>query len=54
VFPPNLAGNLTLMIQALVLLFIGADILILYLWQARRKVGLGRKQPPPVTQEGTA
>jgi ABC-type uncharacterized transport system permease subunit len=54
VFPPNLAGNLTLMIQALVLLFVGADVLILYLWQARRKVGLGRSQPPPVTQEGTA
>jgi general nucleoside transport system permease protein len=51
VFPPNLAGNLTLMIQALVLLFIGADILILYLWQARKKVGLGRKQTPPAAQE---
>jgi simple sugar transport system permease protein len=43
VFPPSLAGNLTLMIQALVLLFVGADILILYLWQARRRLGLGRK-----------
>src|SRR5206468_5121025 len=28
VFPPELAGNLPLMIQALVLLFIGADVLI--------------------------
>ena len=54
VFPPNLAGNLTLMIQALVLLFIGADILILYLWNVRRKIGFGRSQPPPVAQEGTA
>jgi ABC-type uncharacterized transport system permease subunit len=45
VFPPQLAGNLTLMIQALVLLFVGADILILYLWQARRKLGLGRGSP---------
>jgi simple sugar transport system permease protein len=54
VFPPNLAGNLTLMIQALVLLFVGADILILYLWQARKKVGFGRKEPPPAVQEGTA
>ena len=27
VFPPQLAGNLTLMIQALVLLFVGADVL---------------------------
>jgi simple sugar transport system permease protein len=42
VFPPQLAGNLTLMIQALVLLFVGADVLILYLWQARRKLGVGR------------
>ncbi|MFL5965632.1 MAG: ABC transporter permease [Gaiellaceae bacterium] len=38
VFPPTLAGNLTWMIQALVLLFIGADVLIIYVWQARRKV----------------
>ncbi|MGE0248494.1 MAG: hypothetical protein AB7R33_03945 [Thermoleophilia bacterium] len=36
VFAPELAGNLTLMIQALVLLFIGADLLILYLWKTRR------------------
>jgi general nucleoside transport system permease protein len=38
VFPPQLAGNLALMIQALVLLFVGADLLILYIWQARRKL----------------
>ena len=43
VFPPELAGNLTLMIQALVLLFVGADLLILYIWQARRKLGLARR-----------
>jgi hypothetical protein len=33
------------MIQALILLFVGADLLILYVWQARRKLrlpGLGR------------
>jgi len=40
VFPPQLAGNLALMIQALVLLFVGADLLILYVWQARRKLRL--------------
>jgi general nucleoside transport system permease protein len=50
VFPPQLAGNLTLMIQALVLLFVGADVLVLYLWQARRFVGLGRRTPPPSPQ----
>jgi len=38
VFPPQLAGNLTLMIQALVLLFIGADVLVLYFWNLRRKL----------------
>jgi ABC-type uncharacterized transport system permease subunit len=54
VFPPQLAGNLTLMIQALVLLFVGADVLILYIWQARRRLGFGRGQPPPTTQEGVA
>jgi ABC-type uncharacterized transport system permease subunit len=40
IFPPELAGNLSLMIQALVLLFVGADLLILYIWQARRKLRL--------------
>jgi simple sugar transport system permease protein len=35
VFDPTLAGNLTTMIQALVLLFIGADVLVLYLWRRR-------------------
>jgi simple sugar transport system permease protein len=54
VFPPELAGNLTLMIQALVLLFVGADVLILYLWQARRHLGFGRKQAPPAPEPETA
>jgi general nucleoside transport system permease protein len=50
VFQPQLAGNLALMIQALVLLFVGADLLILYIWQARRRVripGLGRQAEEP-------
>ncbi|MDP9232283.1 MAG: hypothetical protein M3O73_05885, partial [Actinomycetota bacterium] len=38
VFPPTLAENLTLLIQGLVLLFIGADILVVYAWQARRRL----------------
>jgi simple sugar transport system permease protein len=42
VFRPDLAGNLTLIIQGLVVLFIGADVLILYLWQARRMLRLDR------------
>ena len=38
VIPPELTGNLAYMIQAFVLLFIGADVLILYVWQARRRI----------------
>jgi simple sugar transport system permease protein len=37
VIQPELAGNLTLMIQGLVVLFVGADVLILYLWRLRRR-----------------
>jgi len=40
VFDPSLAGNLTSMIQGLIVLFVGADILILYVWNARRKARL--------------
>ena len=40
VFRPELANNLTQIIQGLVVLFVGADLLILYLWQARRKLRL--------------
>jgi general nucleoside transport system permease protein len=43
VFKPELAGNLTRIIQGLVVLFVGADVLILYLWQVRRKLRLPRK-----------
>jgi general nucleoside transport system permease protein len=43
VFQPELAGNLTLMIQALVLLFVGADVLILILWQRARRLRPGRR-----------
>ena len=49
VFQPELAGNLTTIIQGLVVLFVGADVLILYLWQARRK--LRRKAPEAVAQQ---
>jgi ABC-type uncharacterized transport system permease subunit len=41
---PEQAGNLSLTIQALVLLFIGLDILILYLWSRTGQViGYGRR-----------
>jgi ABC-type uncharacterized transport system permease subunit len=42
VFPPALAGNLTLMIQALVLLFVGADVLVLAVWNVRKKLRFRR------------
>ena len=42
VFRPELAQNLTLIIQGLVVLFVGADVLILYLL---RRVGFGRGAP---------
>ncbi len=46
VFQPELAGNLTLMIQALVLLFVGADVLILLLWQRLRRLRPRRSSEP--------
>ncbi|HEX6702310.1 MAG TPA: ABC transporter permease [Gaiellaceae bacterium] len=53
VFDPRFAGNFSTMIQALVLLFIGADLLILYVWQLRRKVRL-RTRTAAGAAEGTA
>src|SRR5689334_1868734 len=42
---PSLAGHLTEIIQGLVVLFVGADVLILAVWNARRKVR--RRTRPP-------
>jgi general nucleoside transport system permease protein len=44
VIKPELAGNLTLIIQGLVLLFVGADLLFLWIWQLRKKI---RRGPAP-------
>jgi general nucleoside transport system permease protein len=38
VFEPALAANLTRIIQGLVVLLVSADILVIYLWQLRRKL----------------
>jgi simple sugar transport system permease protein len=38
VIQPELAGNLTSMIQGLIVLFVGADVLILYVWNTRRRL----------------
>jgi general nucleoside transport system permease protein len=47
IFRPELAGNLTEMIQGLVVLFVGAELLVLSIWGARRKLHiLGRKRTP--------
>ena len=46
VFPPELAGNLTRMIQALVLLFVGADLIVLYIWNLRRRLRRRAAAPP--------
>jgi general nucleoside transport system permease protein len=43
VIQPELAQQLTYIIQGLVVLFIGADLLILYLWNSRRRL---RPRPP--------
>ena len=38
VIKPELAGNLTLIIQGLVLLFVGADLFFLWLWNFRKTI----------------
>ena len=38
VIQPELAGNLTYIIQGLIVLFVGADVLILYIWNSRRRL----------------
>jgi simple sugar transport system permease protein len=53
VIDPSLAGHLTEMIQGLVVLFVGADVLILAVWNARRKVrGRAREAAQPVEDAG--
>ena len=49
VFDPELATDLATMIQALVIFFVGAELLIVYIWQARRYLP-GRSARP----EGSA
>jgi ABC-type uncharacterized transport system permease subunit len=49
VIQPELAGNLTYIIQGLIVLFVGADVLILYIWNTRRKL-----RPRPEATEAPA
>ncbi|HEY3578734.1 MAG TPA: ABC transporter permease [Gaiellaceae bacterium] len=48
VIQPELATNLTYIIQGLVVLFIGADLLILYVWNSRRRLRPRRAARAPV------
>ena len=52
VIAPDLASNVTLIIQGLVVLFIGADILILYVWNSRKR--LRPKKPPQAPAKAAA
>jgi ABC-type uncharacterized transport system permease subunit len=46
VFQPDLANNLTLIIQGLVVLLVSADVLVTWLWKRRRR-GLRPREPIP-------
>jgi simple sugar transport system permease protein len=46
VFDPNLATNLTSIIQGLVVLFVSTDVLVVYLWRLRRRRRLAREAQP--------
>jgi len=48
VFKPELANNLTQLIQGIVVLFVGADVLILYLWTKGKKLRLPTRKESPV------
>jgi general nucleoside transport system permease protein len=50
VFEPELATNLATMIQALVIFFVGAELLIVYAWQARRFVSRNPRVKPELQQ----
>ena len=49
---PSLAGHLTEMIQGLVVLFVGADVLILAVWNSRRRLKRRRREPATAAPEG--
>jgi simple sugar transport system permease protein len=51
VFSPDLANNLTLIIQGLVVLFVSADVLVTWLWRLRRR---GSREPGEPAGDGVA
>jgi ABC-type uncharacterized transport system permease subunit len=52
--PPELAGNLSTMIQALIILFVGAELLIVYLFGIRRRLWGGPRRVEPELEETPA
>jgi general nucleoside transport system permease protein len=54
VFEPALAGNLTLIIQGLVILFVSTDLLVAYLWRFRGRLGRRRAGPEAAALEARA
>jgi simple sugar transport system permease protein len=46
VFDPQLASNLTLIIQGLVVLFVGADLLVIAGWDRTKRLVRGRRAAP--------
>ena len=52
VFQPELATALTYIIQGLVVLFVSADILVVYLWRLRRRIAPRRRGPTEMVDLG--
>jgi simple sugar transport system permease protein len=51
VIQPELAGNLTYIIEGLVILFVGADVLVLYVWNTPRRLLRRRTKAATTTAE---
>jgi ABC-type uncharacterized transport system permease subunit len=54
IFEPALASNLTLIIQGLVVLFVSTDLLVVYLWRFRGRLGRRRAGPEAAAIEARA
>ena len=52
VIQPELAGNLTYIIQGLIVLFVGADVLILCIWNARCEAASEIRRAPGCVVSG--
>ena len=50
---PGLASNLTYMIQGLIVLFVGADVIILYIWSKRASAAAGSAVDEPRRRSAT-